>query len=158
MLFFSDLVNSFASQTLTPQMNSCHHVLILRKFEYGKKWAYGETIRLWKNNSIMEKQFDYGKTIRLWKNNSIMEQNSIMEHDSILKKNRFWNHLFFCISRELRRKSNPESSIEYCHHILIIRKLAFGKKKSQMEKQFRSWIKFRFWKGWILHQTETMMH
>ena len=27
----------------------------------------------------MERQFDYGKTIRLWKNNSIVEQNSILK-------------------------------------------------------------------------------
>ena len=60
----------------------CHHILILRKFAYGKK------IRIWKNNSPMEKQFDYGKTIRLWKNNSIMEQNSI------LKTNQFGNQIY----------------------------------------------------------------
>ena len=29
-----------------------------------KQFAYGKTIRLWKNNLTMEKQFDYGKTIR----------------------------------------------------------------------------------------------
>ena len=31
-----------------------------------KQFAYGKTIRSWKNNLIIEKQFDYGKTIQLW--------------------------------------------------------------------------------------------
>ena len=52
----------------------CHHILILRKFEYGKIWAYGKTIRLWKKNSPMEGQFDNGKSILEWKNNLIMEK------------------------------------------------------------------------------------
>ena len=137
-----------------------------KQFAYGKRirlWTVnsimesqfynGKTILLWENNLIMGKQFDNGKTIWLWKNNSIMEQNSIFK-----KKKRFWNQIsifnfedFFCISRELRRKLNPESSIEFCHHVLILRKFGRGQKfafekKTPMGKQFWSWIKFRFCK------------
>ena len=40
-----------------------------------KQFAYGKTIRLWKNNSILGKQFDFWKTIRLLKKkNSIIEK------------------------------------------------------------------------------------
>ena len=54
-----------------------------------KQFAYGKTIRLWKNNSPMGKQFDFGKTIRFLKNNPIIRKNSIMKIKSILKKNQF---------------------------------------------------------------------
>ena len=39
-----------------------------------KQFAYGKTIRLWKNNSPTEGQFDNGKSILKWKNNLIMEK------------------------------------------------------------------------------------
>ena len=41
-----------------------------------KQFAYGKTIRVWKNNSRMGKQFAYGKTIQFWENNSILEKQS----------------------------------------------------------------------------------
>ena len=50
---------------------------LLRKLEYAKKWAYGKTIRLWKNNSIMEKQFDYGTKFDFEKKNRFGNQISI---------------------------------------------------------------------------------
>ena len=58
---------------------------------------------------------------------------------------------FFCISRELRRKSilNPQLNSVIIFSFLEnsdMDKNSPLEKKSPMEKQFRSWIKFRFCK------------
>ena len=46
-----------------------------------KQFAYGKTIRSWKNNLIMEKQFDYGTKFYFEKKNRFGNQISIFNFE-----------------------------------------------------------------------------
>ena len=111
-----------------------------------KQFAYGKTIRSWKNNLIMEKQFNFGTKFDFEKKNRFCNQIYILNFGNFFNFENFFAYFVnFVASQILNPQLSSVIIFSFLENSDMDKNLPL-EKNSPMEKQFRSWIKFQFCK------------